>query len=178
MEKTLILFVYVLVTSFLGGCINSSYEEETLLKEELENFSLHIDEEVYQIPNGETNLVVAYTLINNTRQNLYPGSCLGAFSDILEKQVDGEWVIAYEPVCPDILQSPIKVEPGATYDALIHLSIPTSGSNNVTWKVDDIEGEYRVREKIFGTWDMAKYQDGSLQSEVIVSNTFEINQVQ
>lgn len=171
--------ICLLFISYLTGCSilnDSDSKKKEVLSVALEDFSIKSDQEVYQIDQDNNPLEITYTYINEGNQNFYPGSCLGVPSDVLEKLVDGEWIIAYSPVCPDILRSPIKVEPSKPYEATIHLSpsIWDPAREDVSWLKGGIEGTYRVRERVYGEWNMEKFDNGTLHSEIVVSNSFEI----
>ncbi|REL38316.1 hypothetical protein DYD21_06835 [Rhodohalobacter sp. SW132] len=179
MRATIKWSICLLFISYMIGCselFDSDSKNKEMLLVALEDFSIKSDQEVYNIDQEDSPLKITYSYINKGNQNFYPGSCLGVPSDVLEKLVDGEWIIAYSPVCPDILRSPIKIEPVKSYEAAIHLSpsIWDPESEDESWHISDIEGTYRVREQVYGEWNMKKYDSGNLQSEIVFSNSFVI----
>lgn len=179
MHKAIKWYICLLFISHLTGCaksVDSGSNNSEALSAALQNFSIQSDQNVYKIGQENIPLEITYSYINEGNQNFYLGSCLGAPSEVLEKLIDGEWIIAYKPVCPDILRSPIMVEPGKPYEAIIHLppSIWDPAKEDLSWHQNDIQGTYRVRERVFGEWSMEKHDNGTLESEIVVSNPFEI----
>ncbi|MCC5905546.1 MAG: hypothetical protein JJU13_05035 [Balneolaceae bacterium] len=166
-------FVCFLLVIFIASCslVNDS---------SMKSFTIKTDQEVYLVEDNSDKVEVTYAYINKSSKNFYPGSCLGATASILEKHVNGEWMTAYAPFCARPLGAPIKINPREVYNASIQLSpwLWDPESNNETWLGGDIEGTYRVREKVYDDWNLQKFDNGTLQSEIIVSNVFEIRKVQ
>ncbi|MDY6994300.1 MAG: hypothetical protein SVR94_17080 [Pseudomonadota bacterium] len=173
--KIIWLSTFLLLSNLIGGCSLFDSNEKERFSEAIKNFSLETDQDVYQV-NEDGFLEITYVYVNKGDQVFYPGSCLGVASENLQKLVDEEWIPAYSPFCQYILRTPIKVEPGKTYEATIQLHSSTwdSTRNNASWNGGEIEGTYRVWERVYGGWSIEKYDSGTLQSEIVVSNAFEI----
>ena len=144
------------------------------------DLSIKTDPDVYWAGKDDTPLEIAYAYINESNQAFYLASCLGRVSEILEKFVDGDWITAYAPACPLVLTPPIKIAAGSRHDATIQLYPSTwnPNANNASWKGGDIEGTYRITEKIYGEWDQEKFDNGTLVTEVITSNSFDIKEIE
>lgn len=179
MYKTMEWGTCLLLSGFLAGCslpplVDSTSDEEEELS--MESFYIETDQAVYLVKESNSLLEITYTYINEGKQTFYLGSCLGYPSDVLEKLVDEKWVLAYTPTCPDVLRPPIKVVRGERYEATIQLtqSIWDPERPNASWQVNNIEGTYRIRELVYLEWDIEKFDEGTLSSEIIVSNAFDI----
>lgn len=142
----------------------------------VENFFIEPDKDVYIIDSDEDVLEITYSYVNKSNRTLYPGSCLGKAAGTLEKLVDGEWILAYGPVCPSVLRPPISVEGGEQLKGTIQLSHITWDPewNNVSWYGGGIEGTYRIPEKVYADWSVRRFDKGELVSMPIVSKTFDI----
>lgn len=179
MYKVMGWSTFLLLSSFLAGCsrlTDSGSNEKKALSTAIEDFSIETDQDVYVIDGADSSLEITYAYVNKGKQAFYPSSCLGVASDVLEKLVDEEWVLAYAPACPQVLRPPIEIEAETRYEATIQLHPSTwdPGRQNASWYGGDIEGIYRVREQVYDEWDQEKFDKGTLTSETVVSNTFEI----
>ena len=168
--------VYLLLSSLLTGC---SLFGDVFSDEEdppsWEDFSLQTEQAVYLVEEGQL-LTITYAYVNEGKDAFYPGLCLGIASGVLEKLVDGEWVFAYVPTCASPGSPPIKVEPGTRYGVTQQYTPSTWDPvrPSSSWKGGDIEGTYRLYERVYWAWSMKGSDDGTLSSEIVVSNPFEI----
>ncbi len=176
MCNTIMLGTCLLLSSLLTGCslfVDVFSDEED--PPSWENFSIETEQAVYLVEEGQL-LTITYAYVNEGKDAFYPGLCLGVPSNVLEKLVDEEWILAYDPTCARPLGPPIKVEPGTRYGVTIQFTPSTWDPvrPSSAWKGGEIEGTYRVRELVYDAWDKEKYSDGALSSKVVVSNAFEI----
>ncbi len=176
MCNTIMLGTCLLLSSLLTGCslfVDVFSDEED--PPSWENFSIETEQAVYLVEEGQL-LTITYAYVNEGKDAFYPGLCLEFPSGVLEKLVDGEWVFAHVPTCADILTDPTKVEAGTRYLVTIQLTPSTWDPvrPSSAWRGGDIEGTYRVYERVYGDWGMEKFDEGTLPSEIVVSNPFEI----
>ena len=176
MYNAIMLGTSLLLSGLLAGCppfVESISDEEDPLS--MEGFSIQTDEAVYLVEDGQS-LTITYAYVNEGKQAFYPGNCLGVPSDVLEKLVEGAWVLAHVPFCARPLGPPIKIKRGEHYIVTIQLTPSTWDPvrPNAAWRGGNIEGTYRVRELVYGEWDMEKFDEGTLPSKIVVSNAFEI----
>jgi hypothetical protein len=111
---------------------------------------------------------------NRTGETVYFVNCNGITGMSLEKLIGGRWEVAWSPVVPQCLSSPIVVPPGGTYD--IRISVFAGYPDSNMWpkfSVTDVTGVYRA------VWHYAlrSYQDDlpfgeQLALEQRVSNRF------
>lgn len=164
------------LSGFLGGCSLITDSDSDGKNLSFEDFSMETDQDVYLVKEGNSPLEITYAYINEGKHAFYPGNCVGYTSDYLEKLVDGKWTNAYASACFDDLRPPIKIRRGERYTVTIQL-IPSTwdpARKNISWQGGDIEGTYRVREKIYNEWSTKKYNAGTLHSKIVFSNAFEI----
>ena len=176
MCNTIMLGTCLLLSSLLTGCslfVDVFSDEED--PPSWEDFSIETEQAVYLVEEGQL-LTITYAYVNEGKDAFYPGLCLGVPSDVLEKLVEGAWIFAYVPDCARPFGPPIKVEPGKRYIATIQLTPSTWDPvrSSSAWRGGDIEGTYRVYERVYGDWGMEKFDEGTLPSEIVVSNPFEI----
>ncbi len=163
------LCVGVLLSGLLTGC--SLFGDQHVI-----NLSIQTDETTYEVKEDQP-LEISYTYHNQGPNAVYLGTCLGTVAQRLEKLVDGEWVGAYLPLCPDILGPPLKIGPGERYRTTIRL-VPADwdpNPRNATWHGgNDIAGTYRVPELVYSDWSIKQFQERTLPSKMVYSNPFEI----
>lgn len=167
----------LLLSSFLVGCplVNDAGpNKENVLSGT--DFSIKTDRDVYVMSEGGDPLEITYAYVNESKRAFYPGSCPGISSGYLEKLIEGDWILAHHPACHDVLRPPIEIKAGSNYEVTIQLHRSTwdSVKKNAAWYGGDIEGTYRIREKVYGEWSRKKFDNNTLKSEIVVSNTFDI----
>ena len=88
---------------------------------------------------------IAFTYANRTGTTVYVRNCNQSAPPGLEKQVDGEWVLAWVPVVNACLSPPIEIPDGFRYSATLGVVGGGPGSNiNPQFSVDDLGGMYRL----------------------------------
>lgn len=91
----------------------------------------------------EVNIPFTYT--NETGRTVYVVNCNGQAPPYLEKQVDGQWVLAWAPVVPSCLSHPIEIRPGATYTDTLRVFAGRPKSNTYPqFVVERVTGTYRL----------------------------------
>lgn len=95
------------------------------------------------LPGVET--VIGYEFTNRTGAPLYIVNCNGATAQVLEKRVDGEWVVVWGNVIPQCLSPAIVIEPGQTIPRELEVFGGDPGCNCApTFTVEERSGVYRL----------------------------------
>lgn len=168
--------VGVAIAFLLSGCLLSPESiPDPDEDRSLDRVSIAMEESEYNVTEALA-FDVHYHYVNDGNEIVYVGACIGHPSETLEKYVDGEWVPAYAPFCEHRGHAPIEVAPGERYAATVSVKPATwsTGTANASWRVDEIEGTYRVIDVVYAEWDRGKFDDGSLHAEQVHSNAFDI----
>ena len=160
----------LLLSSLLTGC--SLFGDQHVI-----NLSIQTEETTYEVKEDHP-LEISYTYHNQGPNSVYLGTCLGVASQVLEKLIEGAWITAYSPICPQVLGPPLKIGPGERYRTTLRL-VPASWDpdpRNGTWHGgDDIAGTYRVPELVYSDWSIKQFDERTLPPpERVYSNSFEI----
>lgn len=93
---------------------------------------------------------IPYTFINRTGRTIYLVNCNGVFSRYLERENEGEWKIAWSPLIPSCLSSPIAIEENAVFHDTLHVwgAPPDSVNQGPNFDLADPTGVYRI---VWGT---------------------------
>ena len=167
----------VLLSLCLAGCSSlTSYEDVTPEAAASGVFRIETDQTVYTF-DAEGELVIHYTLFNDTGQPLYITNASESLLGALYKQVGkDDWVLAFQFTLPDKLGTPLQLASGESYTQRIQLPHPRVADN--FWEIDeeDIKGTFQIREQIFVRWYEDTNTGDLLPEEQRVSNLFEIEQ--
>ena len=96
-------------------------------------------------PRESVRTTIEYVYSNRTGQAVSIPNCNGDVTPLLEKFVDGAWVVAWDAPKNDCLSPPVTIEPGEQYrDAVRLRGYPPDGDVRPRFLVSSIEGEYRL----------------------------------
>ncbi len=134
-------------------------------------------EYVVRQENGLLRTEIGLTFVNRTGGAVYIPSCHGPYPPVLEKVVDGQWVIAYAPIVLLCLEQPVAIAPGKSYDFAYRVHAALPGTNaGPQFSVTPIAGTYRAVWGLFSE----KLADGTttkpLAAESRTSNTFQLRE--
>ena len=143
---------------------------------------IRTDKQTYTLKQSGETLSVSFdmTYTNQTSDPTHLVTCNGIFSILLEKLIDGKWVLAYGSDSPDCLGPFISIEPGRqhAYELNVVVFVPSS-ENEPKFQVDNPVGTYRLVWPIYESLNPNGYQQESgwgklMPLERWVSNNFEI----
>ena len=169
----------LVLSVLLAGCslLEAEESEESSLATtsvDPADFRIKTDQTVYQ-PDSENYIEIEYTLYNETGQTLYITDERGQLLAEMYKNVSSdEWTFAFGFTVPDILASPIKLPPGESYTQQLRIPLPVGDIS--VWRIanNEIEGTFRIQEKIYSRWDQETLSGDLLPEERRTSNSFEI----
>ncbi|MGH7490784.1 MAG: hypothetical protein ACREOO_00165 [bacterium] len=146
--------------------------------------AIRTDKRTYTLSQSGETLTGSFdmTYTNQTGDPTHLVTCNGIFSILLEKLIDGKWVLAYGSDSPDCLGPIISIEPGRQHTNSLKVAAFTPSSEyEPKFQVDNISGTYRLVWPIYERLNPNGYQEESgwgklLPLEKRVSNTFEISQ--
>ena len=173
----LILAALTLFVILLAGCglFEADENSEPAIRTEKQNYTLS--------QSGETlALSINMTYTNRTFKPTFLLTCNGAFSMVLEKSVDGNWVQAYGSAAPDCLGPVLTIKKNGQHHYTLNvLAFIPSSENSPKFQVDNVSGTYRLVWTVYKTLNPEGYQPASgwgplLPLEQRVSNNFEIAQ--
>ncbi len=130
-------------------------------------------------PSGPATLSIVATYTNDTDQVVFIEPCGGGAPFSLQKQVDGQWQLAYSPICPMILVPPLEIAAGESYTDTLEIREPREANVAPSFSVAPIAGTYRLVYSIYGTWTGDTPGAGlgeQLSEERRVSNEFEVRE--
>ncbi len=89
---------------------------------------------------------IPYTFTNRTGRTIYLVNCNGVFSAHLERENEGEWKIAWSPVIPLCLSSPIVIDQNTVFHDTLHIwgAPPDSIHHGPNFDLADPSGVYRI----------------------------------
>lgn len=141
--------------------------------------ALRTASDVYTV--GDSRDVLALTIdlqyTNRTSLPRYLPACRGPVPPVLEKLVHGRWIVVYSPVTLTCLEPPVVIAPGDTYRYKFQVNAARRGQWKPELLVDRVAGKYRVRWRMFETWEHLNHPPwfGRLAREdEQISNTFRI----
>jgi hypothetical protein len=116
---------------------------------------------------------IGFVYTNTTSTPVAKGGCGFPPFPILEKQVGGQWVRAYDPTYLMCSTKPDFTLPsGKSYHGVLQFIAYERGHNNApTLDVDSIDGVYRLR------WDFNQGTDDSAKARRVVSTSNEFRMV-
>ena len=122
---------------------------------------------------------VAVAFFNQRADTLYIERCgLEEVGFILEKRLLAAWEVAFRPICPRILGSPIVVPPNESHTATLHVRSCTLERCYPRFELEPIEGDYRLVLFVYETWEPDRLDPGPgiiLAEPARVSNTFRLH---
>jgi hypothetical protein len=143
--------------------------------------SIETDRTVYAVDDtaGLARLTIHMTYRNTTGKDVYLPTCRGPQPPRLQKQVDGNWVIAFAPNVLACEGVPITVRAGDSYEYTFRILAGMPGTNYAPrFAVSEIPGTYRV------LWEIFQSASGNLRGpsttrdplplDQEVSNTFRL----
>ena len=142
---------------------------------------IETDRTVYAVDDtaGLARLTIRMTYHNTTGKDVYLPTCRGPQPPRLQKQVDGNWVIAFAPNVLACEGAPITVRAGDSYDYTFRILAGMPGTNYAPrFAVSEIPGTYRILWEIFSatTGDPSRPSTtrDPLPIDQQVSNTFRL----
>jgi hypothetical protein len=142
----------------------------------LEDFSVQAVQSEYLVTENQP-LTVTYKLVNDSKNIVYyPNHGGDGPFWLLQKRMDGNWIVAYDPVFPDILLPPHRIYPQERipvtmrlepfeWDATLH---PPYRKVEPAWNGGDIEGTYRVGVVVFTVWTKKRHGDGTTPEDIMI----------
>lgn len=137
--------------------------------------------------NGRLDLVVPFTFTNRTGVRIYLAQCNppGPSGNgreveprmVLEKEIAGEWVLAWQPERQGCLNRPKILQPNEAFsDTVLIYGYPHYGNVSPRFRVDTIPGTYRL---VWNAWYYAiEYPDldpaDTVPLRFTVSNRFTV----
>ena len=102
---------------------------------------------------GIARLTIRMQYRNDAKRPVFFPTCRGPQPPRLEKRVGDEWVVAFAPVVPYCLGTPIMVRPGDTFDYSFTIVAGMPGTSFAPrFSVSEVPGTYRVLwEAFYGT---------------------------
>ena len=115
------------------------------------------------------------TFRNASDEAVYFTGCVLPEPPVLEKRVGEEWVVAYAPVVPACLATPLAVEPGGAVDYRLGVAGCLGDRCAPEWLPGpaprSVPGTYRLRTSV-----ATAVRDGlPVRSRDVVSNTFRLD---
>jgi hypothetical protein len=143
---------------------------------------IETDRTVYAVDDtgGLARLTIRMTYRNGTGKDVYLPTCRGPQPPRLQKEVNGNWVIAFAPNVLGCEGAPITVRAGDSYDYTFRILAGMPGTNYAPrFAVSEIPGTYRILWEIFSgtSGDPSKPSSTTrdpLPVEQQISNTFRL----
>lgn len=137
--------------------------------------TLQTDRSEYRLvrTDGRVEGDIDFRYTNASGRTLYVPRCHTPDPPHLEKQTGSGWVVAYAPVVLLCWQTPIAIEPGASYVDTLEVRGWVPGRNAAPeFRVPEIPGTYRL------VWSLlvSPNPEGPPEHEQIVSNPFQIRE--
>jgi hypothetical protein len=133
------------------------------------------DSTVYRLRSSENGYsgTIELTYTNRTGGTVNIPACHSPHPPILEKRVDGEWVVAYDPPVLMCITAPVVIQAGSSYAYTYRIVAGPTGSNMYPqFQVAEIPGTYRLRWRALVTAGPGQPQP--LPEEETVSQPFEL----
>jgi len=146
---------------------------------------LQTDSEVYQAkvfqnPWHGVTFNIPYTITNTTDEAVYMIGCKRPMAPALQKRVNGEWVLAYSSIEQLCLNPPFIVKAGGQWQDTLRVYGVFPGQNAYPKFQTGIEGEYRLKKKIYSNpdtfKDSEKWNEQLLPDEMRISNSFYVKE--
>ncbi|MFW6206868.1 MAG: hypothetical protein ACOC5J_02935 [Gemmatimonadota bacterium] len=157
----------ILATLVAVGCedpVVASFEERELFRAEQSRYVLASTADGW-------SATIDFVYENPLDEGLLVPNCNGWSHYLgLERQVDGEWVLAWLLPAPECLSPPFSIERGTAYEGTIPFSLARSSlSVHPVLEAHGVEGTYRI------LWQGLADADGeTLPSELRRSAPFEL----
>ena len=142
---------------------------------------IETDRTVYAVDDtaGLGRLTIRMTYRNSTGKDVYLPTCRGPQPPRLQKEVNGNWVIAFAPNVLGCEGTPIVVRAGDSYDYTFRILAGMPGTNYAPrFAVSEIPGTYRILLEIFSatTGDPSRPSTtrDPLPIEQQIANTFRL----
>ena len=142
---------------------------------------IETDRTVYAVDDtaGLARLTINMTYHNTTGKDVYLPTCRGPQPPRLQKEVNGNWVVAFAPNVLACEGVPITVRAGDSYDYTFRILAGMPGTNYAPrFAVSEIPGTYRILWEIFnGTSGDARRPATTrdpLPLDQQISNTFRL----
>ena len=105
---------------------------------------------------------IPFRFRNTASRTVYVVNCNRIVPPLLEKRVDGAWVVAWGAVVPQCLSEPIVIAPGEVYrDTLEVFAGYPESNNHPRFEVDEPAGTYRlVWTQVLWSFDPNEYPFG------------------
>src|SRR5215472_4065262 len=104
----------------------------------------------YTETNGVAHVNIRITYRNTTGRPVFLPMCQGPQPPRLQKQVGGQWVIAFSPNVLACQETPMQIANNTSYDYVFQVVGGMPGTNYLPrFAVDTIPGVYRVLWEIF-----------------------------
>ena len=88
---------------------------------------------------------VPVTYTNTTDETAYFGGCARPDPPSVQKRVDGDWVLAYNPIVQLCLSTPLPIAPGESLEYVLHAAAAVPGTRaGPEWRVGEVPGTYRL----------------------------------
>ncbi len=153
-----------------------SMKEGGMLQTDTEVFQA----EVFQKPWHGVRFDIPYTITNTTDEAVYMIGCKQPMAPVLQKRTNGEWVSAYNSVEQGCLSPPFIVKAGGQWQDTLRGYGIFPGQNAFPEFHTDVEGEYRLKKKIYSNPDTFKdsenWNEQLLPDELRISNSFYVKE--
>ena len=171
---TISLFTLVLIscTEISNHDFQFSMKEGGMLQTDSEAYRA----EVFKNPWHGVRFDIPYTITNTTDEAVYMIGCKRPMAPVLQKRTNGEWVPAYSSV-EQLCMSPLFiVKAGGQWQDTLRVYGIFPGQNAFPEFLTDVEGEYRLKKKIYSNpetfKDSEKWNKQLLPDELRISNSF------
>jgi hypothetical protein len=137
------------------------------------------------VPVIKVTIATIYT--NRTGGAVYLPTCVGPSQPVLEKKLEGKWVVAYAAGERRCLGNPVRIEAGATYRDTFYVEafLINKDSFSSRLRVKEITGTYRLVRSLYKTdprtWGSGGYGRDASISQLLalrerISNEFKLTE--
>ena len=175
---TISLYTFVLIscTEISNHDFQFSMKEGGMLQTDSEAYGA----EVFQNPWHGVRFDIPYTITNTTDGAVYMIGCKRPSAPVLQKRINGEWISAYSSVEQGCLSPPFIVKPGDQRQDTLRVYGVFPGQNAFPEFLTDVEGEYRLKKKIYSNpetfKDSENWNEQLLPDELRISNSFYVRE--
>ena len=119
---------------------------------------------------------IPFEYLNRTGGPVYVPKCQETYPPVLEKQVEGEWIVAYAPVVLLCWEPPVVIGAGERYRSTFRMLAARPGTRaEPTFRVEQIPGTYRLVWSLYRTVLPMQMAD-PLPREQRISNEFALTE--